>query len=245
MLFSEEAIGFLFENHTRDSKDWFKEHKADYHRLIEEPFAELITALTPIMNDIDSRIVCNPKKISRLYKDARYNKGGPIFRESVWCSLKCQRDKSEYHPMPEFYFYISTHGFGYGCGYYKTDRESMDEMRAMILAGVPVYSLLREKTGMLETEGFQMKSEIFVMKIPLLWEVKEFPFSAAFGAAVVVCIHFVPSRLCLWGIPDNLRIRTNQEIFAPSLQLFSAGSIDYFVFFPAICYPHIYIYLVF
>lgn len=127
MLFSEEAIGFLFENHTRDSKEWFKEHKADYHRLIEEPFAELITALTPIMNDIDSRIVCNPKKISRLYKDARYNKGGPIFRESVWCSLKCQRDKSEYHPMPEFYFYISTHGFGYGCGYYKTDRESMDE----------------------------------------------------------------------------------------------------------------------
>lgn len=62
MLFSEEAIGFLFENHTRDSKEWFKEHKADYHRLIEEPFAELITALTPIMNDIDSRIVCNPKK---------------------------------------------------------------------------------------------------------------------------------------------------------------------------------------
>ena len=105
MLFSEEAIGFLFENHTRDSKEWFKEHKADYHRLIEEPFAELITALTPIMNDIDSRIVCDPKKISRLYKDARYNKGGPIFRESVWCSLKCQRDKSEYHPMPEFYFY--------------------------------------------------------------------------------------------------------------------------------------------
>ena len=49
MLFSEEAIGFLFENYTRDSKEWFKEHKADYHRLIEEPFAELITALTPIM----------------------------------------------------------------------------------------------------------------------------------------------------------------------------------------------------
>ena len=61
MLFSEEAIGFLFENHTRDSKEWFNEHKADYRRLIEEPFAELITALTPIMNDIDSRIVCNPK----------------------------------------------------------------------------------------------------------------------------------------------------------------------------------------
>ena len=52
MLFSEEAIGFLFENHTRDSKEWFREHKADYHRLIEEPFAELITALTPIMNSM-------------------------------------------------------------------------------------------------------------------------------------------------------------------------------------------------
>ena len=135
MLFSEEAVGFLFENHTRDSKEWFREHKAEYHRLIEEPFGELIEALASIMYDIDEKIVCDPKKISRLYKDARYNKGGPIFRESVWCSLKRPRDKNEYHPMPEFYFYISTHGFGYGCGYYKTERDSMDEMRKMILAG--------------------------------------------------------------------------------------------------------------
>ena len=53
--------------------------------------------------------------------------------------------------MPEFYFYISTHGFGYGCGYYKTDRESMDEMRAMILAGAQEYKkahkALKDKTN--------------------------------------------------------------------------------------------------
>lgn len=134
MLFTEEAIGFLFENYANNSKDWFKEHKPDYHRLIELPFAELITTLTPVMNSIDEKIICNPKKISRLYKDARYNKGGPIFRDSVWCSLRRERDKSEYHPLPEFYFYISTRGFGYGCGYYCTERDSMDEIRRLILS---------------------------------------------------------------------------------------------------------------
>ncbi len=106
--------------------------KADYHRLIEE-------RSLPIMNDIDSRIVCNPKRYQGFTKTHVTTRADPYSERACGVLLKCQRDKSEYHPMPEFYFYISTHGFGYGCGYYKTDRESMDEMRAMILAGAQEY----------------------------------------------------------------------------------------------------------
>ena len=83
MLFSEEAIGFLFENHARDSKEWFKEHKADYHRLIEEPFAELITALTPIMNDIDSRSMQPEKDIKALQRRTLQQGRTHIQRERV------------------------------------------------------------------------------------------------------------------------------------------------------------------
>ena len=75
-------------------------------------------------------------------------------------------------------------------------------------------------------------------KIPLMGQIKELPFTASLGAAVIVCVHLAPSWLCLRCIPDYLRIRTDKEIFSPSLQFLSAGSINYFVFFPAICYPH-------
>ena len=50
----------------------------------------------------------------------------------------------------------------------------------------------------------QMKSKILVMKIPLLWEIKEFPFTAALFASVVVSIHVFPSTAYLWGVPDHL-----------------------------------------
>ena len=103
---------------------------------------------------------------------------------------------------------------------------------------VPVCCLLREKTGVLEAEWFQMERKLLVMKIPLLGQIKELPFTASLGAAVIVCVHLAPSWLCLRCIPDYLRIRTDKEIFSPSLQFLAAGSINYFVFFPAICYPH-------
>ena len=104
---------------------------------------------------------------------------------------------------------------------------------------VPVDSLLREKTSVFETEWFQMKSKILVMKIPLLWEIKKFPFTAAFFASVVVSIHVFPSTAYLWGVPDHLWVRAYQCVFSPAFKFFTAGSVNYFVFFPVICNPHI------
>ena len=45
---------------------------------------------------------------------------------------------------------------------------------------VPVCRLLREKPGVFEAEGFQVKGKAFVMDAPLLGEGKEFPLAAAF-----------------------------------------------------------------
>ena len=109
---------------------------------------------------------------------------------------------------------------------------------------VPVYGLFREKSCVLEAKGFQMEGQILVMEIPLLGQIKKFPLAAALGAAVIMCIHLAPSRLCLGGIPDYLRVRTHKEIVSPSLQLLAAGSINYFIFFPAICNPHNSVYLI-
>lgn len=132
MPFSARSLDFLFENMLNDSKAWFTDHKEDYRQYVTEPFIKLVTDLTDTMLEIDDKFVCNPKKISRLYRDARYAKGKSIFRDYVWYSF-C-RPYEGHKCLPEFYFSISPRGFDYGCGYYAASSDTMESIRGLILA---------------------------------------------------------------------------------------------------------------
>ena len=131
MPFSNNTIDFLIENHLNDSKVWYQEHKEYYKQYIAEPFSEFITALQPTINEIDSEIVCNPKRFSRLYRDTRFSKGGSIFRDNMWCSF--ERKTEQFKSVPSFYFDISPNGFEYGCGYYMASTATMNILRELIL----------------------------------------------------------------------------------------------------------------
>ena len=131
MPFSAQSLDFLFENMLNDSRVWYNEHKEDYKKLIVDPFADFVNAMTETMLEIDENFVCDPKKLSRLYRDARYSRGKSIFRDYVWYSFR--RPKGE-RPLPEFYFSISPDGMEYGCGLYCTGTDTMESMRKLILA---------------------------------------------------------------------------------------------------------------
>lgn len=137
MTFTPEALDFLVENQFHDSRSWYHEHKQDYKKLVIAPFVELIDSLQPAFEQIDSRIQCDPRKISRLYRDARRCRGKSIFRDCVWCSFHPGSDKE--NPLPGFYFEISPRGFDFGCGYYMMPSEVRDELRAMILSHDPLF----------------------------------------------------------------------------------------------------------
>lgn len=136
MPFTKQSTDFLFENTVRDSKEWFREHKAEYQKYVIVPFAEFIEAMRPVMADIDSRIECDPRRISRLYRDARYARGGSIFRDHIWCSFMPERGR--YECPPGFYFEFSPNGFGYGFGYYQTPPDTLAEIRRMIIDRDPL-----------------------------------------------------------------------------------------------------------
>ncbi len=126
-------MDFLFENSLNDSKAWFDGHKADYKRYVTEPFAELVNRLSQTMLGIDDKFICDPRKISRIYRDARYSKGKSIFRDYVWYTFSRTRDA--YRSLPGFYFSISPRGFDYGCGYYYAASATMQAMRELIING--------------------------------------------------------------------------------------------------------------
>lgn len=157
MPFSKKTLDFLIENHLNDSKAWYQEHKEDYKQYIAEPFSEFITALQPTINEIDSEIICNPKRFSRLYRDARFSKGGSIFRENVWCSF--ERRTEEFESVPSFYLDVSPNGFEYGCGYYMASTATMNALRNLILKNDKAFQVAIDAYENQDT--FQLSGDLY------------------------------------------------------------------------------------
>ena len=98
MSFTSKTPEFIFENHAKDSKEWFREHKADYEQYIKAPFKEFLELIEPFIHKIDPELSCDPKQISRLYRDARYAKGQSVFRDYVWYTFCRKRRTIPRHP---------------------------------------------------------------------------------------------------------------------------------------------------
>ena len=157
MRFSEKSIEFLAENYMNNSKEWFNEHKSDYEKYVKQPFAYLIEYLSPVMAEIDGDINCSLRSISRIYKDTRFSKGGSIFRDSLWISLRRRRER--FQCVPEFYFYAGVNGFGWGCGYYQASAQSMESIRSLILKGDKSFKSAEKAFESLE--GYELWGESY------------------------------------------------------------------------------------
>ena len=157
MPFTQKSLDFLFENRLHDSKEWFAQHKQEYKTYVIEPFSELINELAPTMMGIDKLIICDPKRISRIYRDARYARDS-VFRDSVWYTFARQRT-SAYDEHAGFYFSIGAGMIGYGCGYYCADSGVRDAVRAMILSDDVSYKAAFSAVG--ELPHFSQYGELY------------------------------------------------------------------------------------
>ena len=131
--FSLETIKFLKEVKTRNSKEWFEQHRAEYEEHLLSPLRALVCALSGTVFGIDKRIETSPainRAISRIYRDIRFSKDKSLFRDEAWISFK--RRTGERMTIPEFYFYITPTMYEFGMGYYAADRASMDLFRTAI-----------------------------------------------------------------------------------------------------------------
>jgi uncharacterized protein (TIGR02453 family) len=135
MPFTPLAIEFLVENRLQDSRDWFRENKERYNEVLLEPFVELVERLSPVMLEIDSQLITEPRvdrTLSRIHRDTRFSKDKSVYRDNMW--LVFMREKKLYDGVPGFYFDLYPQGFSYGMGYYQASSASMEAIRRLILA---------------------------------------------------------------------------------------------------------------
>ena len=140
MPFSEVSIEFLVENRLQDSREWYKDHKDRYNKVLLEPFVELVDRLAPDMLEIDPQLITEARvdrTLSRIYRDTRFSKDKMLYRDNMW--LVFMREKKLYEGLPAFYFDMNPQGFSYGMGYYQASTASMEAIRRLILADAPAF----------------------------------------------------------------------------------------------------------
>ena len=142
MPFTDDTLEFLVRNRLTDSRPWFHEHREEYEKLVVEPMAELVTALTPAMLEIDPAIMCIPKvgkSISRIWRDTRRGPELPIFRDVMWLTFL----RAKQQELPGFWFEFSPRLLRWGCGWYQTPPAAMAALRELILDGSPAWRSAR------------------------------------------------------------------------------------------------------
>lgn len=141
MPFTRDTLDFLFENRLHDSRSWFAEHKREYQALVLEPLRQLVSALTPVMLDMDGSFNVEPKvdkTICRIWRDTRYTKDPSLYRDHMWITFR-RGGKMNASDYPGVYFEIGQYGFSYGCGFFQPATEFLSTLRGLVLADSPSF----------------------------------------------------------------------------------------------------------
>ncbi|MDE3197705.1 MAG: DUF2461 family protein, partial [Acidobacteriota bacterium] len=72
--FSTEGIAFLRDLKKNNDREWFRERKEEYERLLRAPMAALVGRLAVDLRTIAPGLVADPKRsMFRIYRDTRFS----------------------------------------------------------------------------------------------------------------------------------------------------------------------------
>jgi uncharacterized protein (TIGR02453 family) len=127
--FVPESFKFLADLAENNNRPWFADHKKEYEKLIKEPLNSLAQSLNDFMLGIDPAIDVTPSHVvTRINRDTRFAQDKSPYKTNLWLSY-VNRTWSD---APGFYFEIGIDFYGFGMGFYKVSRETMDKFRSRI-----------------------------------------------------------------------------------------------------------------
>ncbi|MCQ2409694.1 MAG: DUF2461 domain-containing protein [Clostridia bacterium] len=159
-MFSQRTLDFLYFNFKNNSREWYRDHKEDYLKYVQEPLYDMISEMAPTMQKIDPAFVTDPKQItSRIYRDMRFNPEGYFYRDHMWFCF--QRPGKVYNGPQAFFFEVSPYKLTFGCGYYQASSDSMKKWRELIYSSSPQFQKAFEafkKQKVFTLEGESLKT---------------------------------------------------------------------------------------
>jgi uncharacterized protein (TIGR02453 family) len=157
--FPKGALQFFDELSKNNNRQWFEEHKKQYHDLIQQPAQAFVLALGESLKLLSAGIEYDLRKggvgsILRIYRDIRFSKDKTPYKTNLGIIFwEGARKKME---NPSFYFNMDATGAIFYSGFYQFQRDYLRAFRDGVddpKLGSGLVSLLEEIKGY---EGFEV-----------------------------------------------------------------------------------------
>ncbi|MDR1493019.1 MAG: DUF2461 domain-containing protein [Planctomycetaceae bacterium] len=129
--FSRQYVKFLHNLNANNNREWFAEHRNEYIEYLLEPTKRLVSALTPVMRELDPDVNTIPHRVvSRIYRDVRFSADKTPYRSRLWFAFR--REVNRWTETPTYFFQIEETQYLFGMGMYAASPATMRCFREMI-----------------------------------------------------------------------------------------------------------------
>ncbi len=138
--FSPEALSFLSDLKTNNTKEWFAANKATYEIHLKEPGKQFADAMSLALRDVTGRD--HGSKIFRIHRDVRFSKDKTPYNAHLHMAFM---PKEQAGQPPMWFFGLSPEKLSLGCGVFQYDKEALHIFRSE-MAGPKGAELIRLTT---------------------------------------------------------------------------------------------------
>jgi uncharacterized protein (TIGR02453 family) len=140
--FSPAAIQFLADLAVNNDRAWFQARKAEYERLLKEPFEAMIAALAERLEARGVPMLADPKRSPfRIYRDTRFSKDKSPYKSHLGASfpwteqapgVEAGGDHDERTHGNGGYFHFQPGEMFAGGGMWQMEKPMVDSFRAAV-----------------------------------------------------------------------------------------------------------------
>ncbi len=133
--FPRALFRFLRDLSANNNRDWFKEHKDDYHANVVDPVLDFIEDMRPRLQKISSHYLVDSRphggSMFRIYRDTRFAKDKRPYKENVGCQFRHEAGKDAH--APGFYVHLANDGIFFGGGVWMPPNDVLGKIRDAIV----------------------------------------------------------------------------------------------------------------
>lgn len=140
--FTEKSFAFFKGLQENNNKEWFHDHKADFRDHVEEPFLDLLEALTDRLKDADVPLRGNPKTKFRMNRDVRFSEDKSPYKTSIAALLTPSGTKQETGGL--LYIHMDATGGFTAAGWHNLAPKALKPFRDAMVTDAEAFDKVRK-----------------------------------------------------------------------------------------------------
>ena len=129
--FEPDALQFLIELSANNDRSWFQQRKAEYERLLKEPFEALCLTLGEVFAARGIPLTADERSPFRIYRDVRFSKDKSPYKTHLAASFPLASGLGGGHGVGGYFHFEPDHSY-LGGGMWHPERPRLEAWRALV-----------------------------------------------------------------------------------------------------------------